>query len=123
MKTKIIGLAALAGLTFGFAEPADAHPGDWDIALHMGPAYVYYGNGFRRVDPGYRYGPKKRYRHFAGSRRHIRARDLWHRCFDGSWHPYYDRRHWRLHEKRHRAARKHRGHRHPHRHRHRHRHW
>ena len=111
MKTGIIGIVALAGLTMGLAEPAEAHYRDRDIVLRLGPAYVYYGDGFHRVDRRYWRNHRIRHRHFAGHRRYIRDRDLWHRCFDGRWYRYYDRRHWRKHDKW-RYGKKRRGYRH-----------
>ena len=111
MKTGIIGIVAVAGLMLGLAEPAEAHYRDRDFALRLGPAYVYYGDGFYRVDRRYRQSYRNRHRHFANHRRSIRDRDLWHRCYDGRFYRYDDRRHWRLHERWHK---KHRRHRHRH---------
>ena len=113
MKTGIIGIVAVAGLMVGMAEPAEAHYRDRDFALRLGPAYVYYGNGFHRVDRRYRHSVRNRHRHFANHRRYIRDRDLWHRCYDGRFYRYYDRRHWRLHDKWRYGKRRH-GHRHRH---------
>lgn len=114
MKTKMIGIAALVGLTFGLATPAKAHYGGRDVTLRLGPAYVYYRDGFHRIDRHYRHGLRNRYRYFAAERRHFRDRDLWHRCFDGRWYPYFDRQHRRFHKKLRHTHRKHRGHRHTH---------
>lgn len=109
MKTKMIGFAALVGLMFGLATPAaNAHRGDSDIALRLGPAYVYYNDGYRRFDRNYRYAPRNRYGYYTAKRRYVRDRDLWHRCFDGRWYPYYDRQHLRFHQKLRPKYRKHR---------------
>lgn len=100
MKTKMITFAALVGLTFGIATPpANAHGSYANTAVRLGPAYVYYSDGYRRVDRNYRYGSRNRYGYFTAKRRHIRDRDLWHHCFDGRWYPYYDRQHLRFHDK------------------------
>ena len=113
MKTRIIGIIALAGLMVGFAKPAEAHYRDRDVALRLGPAYVYFDGGFHRVDRRYRYGYRNRHRHFAYHRRNIRDRDLWYRGYDGRFYRYYDRRYWRSHDRWHHKKR-HRGHRHRH---------
>ncbi len=100
MKMKLLGLLALTGLSLGLAAaPANAHGGHRSSSVNLGPAYVYYGNGYRRVDYDYRYRPGKRYGYFTARHRNYRDRDLWHHCFDGRWYSYNDRRHLRFHER------------------------
>ncbi len=99
MKTKMIGFVAIVGLTFGLVTlPASAHGNGSEVGLRLGPAYMYYSNGFRRSDRNYRYGSGYRNRQLATQRRQFRERDRWHHCFDGRWYPYYDRQHRRFHE-------------------------
>lgn len=103
MKTGMITtFASIAALgVFGLAAaPAKADHGVIDVAFNIGPAYVRYHDGYHRVArvrPDY-YGPR-RHAYRVRNRFH-ESRDLWHHCWDGRWYRYYDRKHWRKHEKR-----------------------
>jgi len=106
MKTGILAIAAAVGLSAFTAERAEAHHGSFDVAFHLGPAYVRYHDGYRHAwrvhRDWHRYRPVPRRSHW----RWRPAQDLWHRCHDGRFYRYYDRGHWRYHERR--------GHRHRH---------
>jgi len=115
MKTGILTITAAFGLIMVTAEPVKAHDGAFDVAVHLGPAYVRYRDGYRPVDRWHRDWRRYRHHRALAHRRWQAAHSLWHRCYDGRWYRYYDRKHWRRHDKR--------GRDHKHGHRGKRRHW
>jgi hypothetical protein len=111
MKTRMIMIAAVAGLMAMTANPAKAHDGARDFAFYLGPAYVRYRDGYHRIDRPYHRRDAYRHHHRNWIDHRRTASDLWHRCYDGRWYRYYDRKHRRHHERRGR------GHKHGHRNR------
>lgn len=100
MKTGIFAVVATLALTGFAAAPAEAHDRYVDVGFDMGPAFVRYRNGYRpvaRVHYDY-FGPRRHA--YRANNRWYGGRDLWHQCYDGHFYRYYDRKHWRKHEKR-----------------------
>lgn len=98
MKTRMMMITAAAGVLMAtVAVPANAHDTGFDVALRVGPALVYYADGYRYYGPPPRYYHDRRYRYshpghyWKARQRAERAHARWHRKHDRRGHRHYRR--------------------------------